>query len=230
MLFKDFTREINPHQAYRIKKLKQQLAQAENYTEWKNIALKIDEESGAQEWKYDNCSPYFDAEVITHRLGLLKRYRQQKRTTDLMYLLREGLSYDIANIAHPMLFTATYVGTKKIIEDYIDEVSLGLAFVASTDCQCLDKQQKIEFEDIWEKAVLPYREIWNEEKQKYLKGEKITGIIKYFYPHGAILALDSMLGCADIDDCNRKPLYPGYKISGIVSGFDEENSRCRGKQ
>lgn len=70
--------------------------------------------------------------MITHRLGLLKRYRQQKRTTDLMYLLREGLSYDIANIAHPMLFTATYVGTKKIIEDYIEEVSLGLAFVAST--------------------------------------------------------------------------------------------------
>ena len=50
MLFKDFTREINPHQAYRIKKLKNQLAQAENYTEWKSIALRIDEESGAQEW------------------------------------------------------------------------------------------------------------------------------------------------------------------------------------
>ena len=46
MLFKDFTREINPHQAYRIKKLKNQLAQAENYTEWKSIALRIDEESG----------------------------------------------------------------------------------------------------------------------------------------------------------------------------------------
>ncbi|OYW64711.1 MAG: hypothetical protein B7Z24_08470, partial [Pseudomonadales bacterium 32-42-5] len=152
MLFKDFTREINPHQAYRIKKLKNQLAQAENYTEWKSIALRIDEESGAQEWKYDNCSPYFDAEVITHRLGLLKRYRQQKRTTDLMYLLREGLSYDIANIAHPMLFTATYVGTKKIIEDYIEEVSRGLAFVASTDCQCLDKQQKIEFFQHCQKA------------------------------------------------------------------------------
>ncbi len=91
-----------------------------------------------------------------------------------------------------------------------------------TENDCV-KIKKIEFEDIWEKAVLPYREIWNEEKQKYLKGEKITGIIKYFYPHGAILALDSMLGCADIDDCNGKPLYPGYKISGIVSGFNEEN-------
>lgn len=33
----------------------------------------------------------------------------------------------------------------KIIEDYIEEVSRGLAFVASTDCQCLDKQQKLNF-------------------------------------------------------------------------------------
>ena len=44
MLFKDFTREINPHQAYRIIKLKNQLAQAENYTEWKTIAFRMDEE------------------------------------------------------------------------------------------------------------------------------------------------------------------------------------------
>lgn len=145
MLFKDFTKDINPHQAYRIKKLKQQLQQAESYEEWKYIALKIDEESGAQEWKFDNSSPYFDAEVIAHRLGKLRRYRQQKRTHDLMYILREGLSYDIANIAHPLLFTEAYVGTKRIIEDYVEQVSQGLAHIASTDCSCLNIEEKIEF-------------------------------------------------------------------------------------
>ncbi len=145
MLFKDFTQDINPHQAYRIKKLKSQLGTAESYEEWKSIALKIDEESGAQEWKFDNCSPYFDAEIIAHRLVLLKRYRLQKRTRDLMYILREGLTYDIANIAHPMLFTATYMGTKKIIEDYVEEVSESLAFIASTACQCLSLSEKIDF-------------------------------------------------------------------------------------
>ncbi|RFS32733.1 DUF3336 domain-containing protein [Acinetobacter sp. SWAC5] len=145
MLFKDFTSEINPHQAYRIKKLKRQLETAESYEAWKSIALKIDEESGAQEWKLDNCSPYFDAEIITHRLAMLRRYRQQKRTQDLMYILREGLSYDIANIAHPLLFTVAYVGTKKIIEDYIEEVSQGLAFIASESCSCLSNAEKLAF-------------------------------------------------------------------------------------
>lgn len=62
-----------------------------------------------------------------------------------MYILREGLTYDIANIAHPMLFTATYMGTKKIIEDYVEEVSESLAFIASTACQCLSLSEKIDF-------------------------------------------------------------------------------------
>jgi NTE family protein len=145
MLFKDLSKDINPHQAYRIKKLKNRLSTAESYAEWKSIALRIDEESGAQEWKFDNSSPYFDAEVISHRLSLLKRYRFQKRTHDLMYLLREGLTYDIANIAHPMLFAATYVGTKKIIEDYVIEVSESLVYIASAECEGLSIPEKIDF-------------------------------------------------------------------------------------
>ncbi|MGE8542389.1 MAG: DUF3336 domain-containing protein [Acinetobacter sp.] len=152
MLLKDFAREINPHQAYRIKKLHRQLETADSYEEWKTIALKIDEESGAQEWKLDNCSPYFDAEIIAHRLSMLKRYRQQKRTRDLMYILSEGLTYDIANIAHPLLFTVTFFGTKKIIEDYVSEVSESLAFIASEQCECLTSAEKITFFEHCQKA------------------------------------------------------------------------------
>lgn len=37
---------MNPHQAYRIKKLQRQLDMAESYEEWKSFALKLDEETG----------------------------------------------------------------------------------------------------------------------------------------------------------------------------------------
>lgn len=141
----DFTRDLNPHQAYRIKKLKRQLRKAESYEEWKSTALKLDEESGAQEWKYDNSSPYFDAEIISHRLNMIRRYRHQHRTADLIYILREGFSHDVANIGHPLLFTHTYFGTKKIIEDYIDEVSKALAYIASSSCETLTLKDKLEF-------------------------------------------------------------------------------------
>ena len=145
MSFQNFIQLGQTHRVYRLKQLKKQLAQAESYAEWKEIGLKIDETSGAQEWKYDNCSPYFDAEVIAYRLNLLKRYRSTARTRDLLYILREGLSYDVANIAHPLLFSATYVGTKRIIEDYIDEVSQSLNFIASADCQELSLAEKVTF-------------------------------------------------------------------------------------
>ncbi len=141
----DTIRDLNPHQAYRIKKLKRQLDKSESYEEWKSFALKLDEESGAQEWKYDNSSPYFDAEIISHRLNLLKRYRQQQRTADLIYILREGFSYDVANIGHPMLFNQTYFGTKKLIDDYIEEVSHALIYIASEKCENLSLVDKLKF-------------------------------------------------------------------------------------
>lgn len=147
-----FTRDLNPHQVYRIKKLKRQLEKSETYEEWKNVALRLDEESGAQEWKYDNNSPYFDAEIISHRLNLLRRYRHQNRAIDLIYILREGFSHDVANIGHPMLFTQSYIGTKKIIEDYIEEVSRSLAYIASESCEILLLKDKLNFFQNCQKA------------------------------------------------------------------------------
>lgn len=137
--------DMNPYQAHRIKKLKYQLENAESYEEWKSTGLQLDEETGLQEWKYDNCSAYFDAELISYRLNLLRKYRLQHRVMDSVYLLQEGLTHDIANIGHPMLFAATYVGTKQIIEDYIEEVSLSLAFIAASQCQTLTVAEKLKF-------------------------------------------------------------------------------------
>lgn len=139
------THDLNPHQAYRIKKMQRELETAESYEQWKSIALKLDEESGAQEWKYDNSSDFFDAEIISHRLNLLRRYKLNNRTVDLMYILREGLSHDVANIGHPMLFAQTYIGTKKLIEDYIEEVSQSLLYISSEKCESLSTADKIKF-------------------------------------------------------------------------------------
>ena len=52
--------------------LKESLKHASSYTEWKEIALKLDEESGREAWKYDNQSPYFDAEILSKHYNLLK--------------------------------------------------------------------------------------------------------------------------------------------------------------
>lgn len=151
-MFETLQQDMNLHQRHRVKKLKYQLKNAESYDEWKTVALKLDEETGAQEWKYDNSSPYFNAEVISYRLNLLCKYRTQQRVLDALYLLQEGLTHDIANIGHPMLFTATYLGTKQLIVDYVEEVSHCLRFIAISTCQTLTLKQKINFFENCQKA------------------------------------------------------------------------------
>ncbi|MFW1806523.1 DUF3336 domain-containing protein [Acinetobacter ursingii] len=151
-MFETLQQDMNLHQRHRVKKLKYQLKNAESYDEWKTVALKLDEETGAQEWKYDNSSPYFNAEVISYRLNLLRKYRTQQRVLDALYLLQEGLTHDIANIGHPMLFTATYLGTKQLIVDYVEEVSHCLRFIAISTCQTLTLKQKIIFFENCQKA------------------------------------------------------------------------------
>ena len=88
------------------------------------------------------------------------------------------------------------------------------------DCEIISKD---EFEEVWENAVLPYRKIWSTEKLKYKKGQNISGIIKYFYPQGAVLDLNKGYGGMTIENCREKPLYPGCSVSGTISGYDEEN-------
>ncbi|MGA5989249.1 DUF3336 domain-containing protein, partial [Escherichia coli] len=46
---------------------------------------------------------------------------------------------------HPLLFTATYIGTNTIIEDYIEEMSASLAYIASNECHSFSLKEKIDF-------------------------------------------------------------------------------------
>lgn len=88
------------------------------------------------------------------------------------------------------------------------------------DCELISAN---DFEDIWHKAVKELQPIWKVEKQNYLIGENVSGLVKYFYPQGAIIDLGEIQGCANTDSCIAKSLYPNYKISGTVKGYDERN-------
>lgn len=136
---------MNRYQRQRIQQLKSDLRHAQSYDEWYAIAIKLDQLTEQQVWKYDNTSPYYDSKLIAHRFHLLKKYRMQQRILNLIQVLLEGLTYDIANIGHPLLFTHTFVGTKKIIEDYIEEVDACLMCIAHYQGDDFTLEQKLNF-------------------------------------------------------------------------------------
>lgn len=111
----------------RVADLEKQLANATSYEEWQQIAAALDTETGLDLWKLESASPYYDHTLIAERLTTLRRYRLEKKDQPLMRSLREGLHHDLGNIGNPLLYAHTHMGTKKLIEDYIDQV-----------CKCLD--------------------------------------------------------------------------------------------
>ncbi|MCH4247626.1 MAG: DUF3336 domain-containing protein [Acinetobacter populi] len=140
-----FLHQKNSHQRYVIAKLKRDLQYADNYQQWKNIALALDQASGLEAWKYENASPYYGYEFIAQRLTRIKRLKNQDQQLDLAQYLREGLNFDIANISHPLLYTQTFFGTKKLIEDYIEQVCEAFAYIACETFTALSLTEKIKY-------------------------------------------------------------------------------------
>lgn len=133
------------HNSRRQQQLERSLAQAANYPEWQQIATELDVLTDMNQWKQDNASPYYDSELIAARLTRLRRYRLERRDQDLMRALREGLYHDLGNIGHPLLYGVAHIGTKKLIEDYIDQVCQCLNYLCDQQFDFLTLEQKTRF-------------------------------------------------------------------------------------
>lgn len=78
------------------------------------------------------------------------------------------------------------------------------------------------FESKWDALTASYRNQWNLVKENYPVGQCITGIIKYFYPQGARVQLGTVQGLIS-DNCGNTPNFIDCVITGVVSGYDEQN-------
>lgn len=128
-----------------VAQLKKDLASAEDYAEWKQIALALDDATGLEAWKYDDVSSDYGYEFLQHRLNRLKRLMANNQQLELTQYLREGLNFDIANISHPLLYAQTYIGTKKLIEDYINTMCKAFLMVLSDSFTLFNQQEKIQY-------------------------------------------------------------------------------------
>ena len=106
----------------KISELEQALDQAQTYTEWEQVGSELDALNGMDLWKIDNASPDYNYELIRDQLQTLRGYMNEKRIEPLMRLLRVGLNHDLGNMGNSNLYGRAHVGTKKLIEDYVDQV------------------------------------------------------------------------------------------------------------
>lgn len=104
-------------------------------------------------------------------------------------------------------------------------------FLAEKEIELFEGDEEIsqeQFNEIWDKAVSPYRVDWDQVKQDYVYGTVVTGSIMMFYPQGVIIQLsETAYAIADTTELrtHTKPelMYPGNQVRGTVTGYDDNN-------
>ncbi|HVT35534.1 MAG TPA: DUF3336 domain-containing protein [Nevskiaceae bacterium] len=124
---------------------RRELDQAADYATWKEIALELDRLEGADAWKQDDTSDDFDHLLIKERLAQMRALRTRGDVRQLVFNLYEGLHGNLGNISNAALYAQARVGTKQLIEQYVDEVARCLDYICAGDFPDFSHDEKILF-------------------------------------------------------------------------------------
>lgn len=118
---------------------------AETYAEWYQAACEYERLSGGHEWREDESSLDYDNTLVRERLSTIRRLRYQGRARDLMYELRQGLHWNLGNSGNPVLYGRSPIGTKYLIESYLDAVTEALEWITAAPDSEASAASKREF-------------------------------------------------------------------------------------
>ncbi|KAI9623678.1 hypothetical protein H4Q26_014405 [Puccinia striiformis f. sp. tritici PST-130] len=113
-------------------RLRRKLQAAENYEEWKQAALELDDLLGFEQWKRNSINAYYDSTSVRRVVASLERLRVNNDAEDLMGVLEVCLRANFAGIESIRLYSQTHLGTKTLIENYVDEVEKSLVYIRET--------------------------------------------------------------------------------------------------
>ncbi len=127
------------------KKYASAMAAAGNYREWLTAALAFDAHEGLDEWRREKESEDYDYRLIASRVTLIRKLRRARDYDQLAFRLREELHRDLGNMTNPVLYNCAKSGTKRLIEDFVNEVTAALNDICDADFKTLPPMRKRRF-------------------------------------------------------------------------------------
>jgi predicted acylesterase/phospholipase RssA len=127
------------------RKTEKAMHDATSYDEWYATALELDRLEGRDQWRSVKESERYDFRLIASRVSVLRELRKRKDYDRLMFRLREELHGNLGNMANPELYQQARGGTKKLINQYLDEVSASLILLCQSDVKHLTPMRKRRF-------------------------------------------------------------------------------------
>lgn len=94
--------------------------QAESYDEWKAAASELDILEGNDAWKSEDESFEYDAALVAARLQQLDEARLSCNVKRMLFLIRTSMTRGLGGMGHLRLYKHSHIGTKSLIERYID--------------------------------------------------------------------------------------------------------------
>ena len=121
------------------------MAEAGQYKEWLAAARSHDDLSGMTDWRHVEHTDLYDYAQIRLRLDRLRNLRARSDHQGLLYALNEGIHGNMGGMGKGVLYRMAKSGTKRLIEDYIDEIDASLKLLAELDDSEIPAQQKMDF-------------------------------------------------------------------------------------
>ena len=118
---------------------------ATSYDEWKDAAIAYDKGTDLARWKSEDKSENFDHKSIRRRLRRLRKLRKNKDYPGVLYALNEGVHGNIDGIGRASLYSKAKFGTKRLIANYVDEVTVALKLLASPEASGIPEDELLDF-------------------------------------------------------------------------------------
>jgi NTE family protein len=121
------------------------MSDASSYSEWKAAAIARDKKQGHDDWKKIEKSNRYDYAAIKRRLEKLKAFREANDNHGLLFTLNEGIHGNLGGMGSAKLYKKSNFGTKRLITDYVDEVSHALDYISQPKLKGVKLKEQIDF-------------------------------------------------------------------------------------
>mgnify|MGYP000644993867 FL=1 len=125
--------------------IESRMAEASTYSQWHEAAAAQDELSEAKQWKQLEATNLYDHTQIRHRLNNLRLHRAKGDNHSLLFALNEGIHGNMGGMGSNDLYGVAKLGTKQLVEDYVDEIVESLEQIACMPEGEISHAHKLDF-------------------------------------------------------------------------------------
>ncbi|CAG8746678.1 597_t:CDS:2, partial [Acaulospora morrowiae] len=125
--------------------LREKLRRTTTYEEWVVAANELDEHFNYNEWKNEIPFGYYDFNLLQKVNRDLKNLMKGPNENALLLknAVQNCVKNNFAGVENVRLYSQTYYGTKKLVENYYNEVTDALDFLRTTNSLSLEDKKKI---------------------------------------------------------------------------------------